>query len=73
MADADIRDQLLKATAALSSELTRATERLAGEMDRAVTALRGDKLDKAAIATALTDMASRLSGDGRAGKGTVKA
>lgn len=64
-ADAELRDQLLKQSAALSGELTRTAERLSGELDRTSAALRTEKLDTAALAAALTDMAARLTGTAR--------
>jgi uncharacterized membrane-anchored protein YhcB (DUF1043 family) len=72
-ADADLRDQLMKATAALSAEMARTAERLTNDLERAATALRSDKLDTAALASALTNMAAGLTGPGRAtGKGTPR-
>jgi hypothetical protein len=74
LADADLRDQLFKQSAALSSELARTADRLSTELDRVGTTLRTEKLDTAALSAALTDMASRLNGNGRtAGKGAAKA
>jgi hypothetical protein len=72
-ADADLRDQLLKASTALSTDLARINERLSTEIDRTTTALRNEKLDTAAFASALTEVATRLAGNGRgAPKGTSK-
>lgn len=64
-ADAELRDQLLKQSAALSGELARTAERLSGELERTATALRTEKLDTAALSAALTDMAVRLTGPAR--------
>ena len=70
LADAELRDQLIKQGAALSAELSRTAQKLSAELDRSATALRTEKLDTAALTTALTEMASRLTGNGRAtGKG----
>jgi hypothetical protein len=64
-ADSEVRDQLLKQSAAFSAELARTSERLTTELDRAESALRADKVDISALAGSLTDMAARLTGGGR--------
>jgi len=72
-ADAEVRDQLMKQSAAFSAELTRTAERLTSELDRAASALRADKVDTTTLAGTLTEMAARLTGGGRApGKGSTK-
>ena len=74
LADAELRDQLVKQSAALSAELSRTGERVTSQLDRAATALRNEKLDTATLATALTEMAARLSGNGRpAAKGSSRS
>ena len=65
-ADADVRDQLMQQSAALTSELARTAERLTNELDRAASSLRADKVDTTTLASTLTEMAARLTGDGRA-------
>lgn len=65
IADAELRDHLLKQGAAFSGELARTSERLSTELDRIATALQAEKLDTAALATGLTDLAGRLTGAGR--------
>ena len=73
-ADAEVRDQLLKQSAAFSAELARTAERLTSELDRAASALRADKVDTTTLAGTLTEMAARLTGSGRVpGKGSTKA
>ncbi len=67
-ADAELRDQLLKQGAALSAELARVADRFAAELDRRASALQDQKLDTAVMATALTEMAARLTGNGRPAK-----
>lgn len=62
IADAELRDHLLKQGAAFSSELARTAERLSAELDRIGTALQTDKLDTAALASGLTDLVGRLTG-----------
>lgn len=70
IADAELRDQYLKQSAAFSAELARVGERLSTELERSATALQTEKLDIAALAGGLTDLAARLTGGGRsAGKG----
>jgi methyl-accepting chemotaxis protein len=74
LADAELRDQLIKQGAALSAELSRTAQKISAELDRSATALRTEKLDTAALASALTDMASKLTGNHRAsGKGHPRA
>ena len=73
-ADAEVRDQLMKHSAAFSAELTRTAERLTSELDRAASSLRADKVDTTTLAGTLTEMAARLTGGGRApGKGSTKS
>jgi len=73
-ADAEVRDQLMKHSAAFSAELTRTAERLTSELDRAASSLRADKVDTTTLAGTLTEMAARLTGGGRApGKGGPKS
>ena len=73
-ADAEVRDQIVKHSAALSAELARTAERLTSELDRAASQLRADKVDTTTLAGTLTEMAARLTGGGRApGKGSTKS
>ncbi|HMA23274.1 MAG TPA: hypothetical protein VKP00_04755, partial [Gemmatimonadaceae bacterium] len=73
-ADAEVRDQLMKHSAAFSAELARTAERLTSELDRAASSLRADKVDTTTLAGTLTEMAARLTGGGRApGKGSSKS
>ena len=62
LADAELRDHLVKQAAAFSSELGRASERISSELDRITTALQSEKLDSAALVAGLTDLAGKLSG-----------
>ncbi len=62
IADAELRDHLLKQGAAFSGELARTSERFSTEVDRIATALQTEKLDTAALVTGLTDLAGRLTG-----------
>ena len=65
LADAELRDHLLKQSAAFSGELARTAERLSGELDRIATGLQSEKLDSAALVAGLTDLAGKLAGGGR--------
>jgi|SRR5687768_2708699 len=59
-ADAELRDHLLKQSASLSSDLKATSEKLSSELDRITTRLQTEKLDAAALASGLTDLAGRL-------------
>ena len=73
-ADAEVRDQLMKQSAAFSAELSHTAERLTSELDRAAASLRADKVDTTTLASTLTEMAARLTGGGRPqGKGSGKS
>ena len=62
MADAVLRDQLLLQAKAASDEVARLGERLTAELQRSHEELASTKADRAALASLLTDMASRLGG-----------
>jgi len=62
LADAELRDHLVKQATAFSSELARTSERISGELDRITTALQAEKLDSAALVAGLTDLAGKLTG-----------
>jgi hypothetical protein len=62
LADAELRDHLVKQSATFSNDLARTSERISGELDRITTALQNEKLDSAAIVAGLTDLAGKLSG-----------
>jgi hypothetical protein len=65
MADADLRDQLLQHSSAITSEIARLSERLSTELDRSVKQLDGVKLDTSLLASLLGEVATRLGGNGR--------
>jgi len=65
LADAELRDHLVKQAATFSSDLARTSDRISGEFDRITTALQNEKLDSAAIVAGLTDLAGKLSGAAR--------
>lgn len=65
LADADLRDQVLTQTAALSAEFNRVAERITGELDRRASALASEKVDTTALVGLLNDLAARLGGNGR--------
>ena len=62
LADADLRDNLVKQGAALAHDLSRTSDRLASELDRITTQLQTDKLDATALVAGLTELAGRLGG-----------
>ena len=62
LADAELRDHLMKQGSAFTAELSRTSDRLAAELDRISTTLKSEKLDSAALITGLTDLAGRLGG-----------
>jgi hypothetical protein len=62
LADADLRDNLVKQGAALSADLSKTSDRLASQLDRITSQLQADKLDSSALVTGLTDLAARLGG-----------
>jgi hypothetical protein len=68
LADAELRDHLLKQGAALSADLTRTSEKLSSELDRITSQLQADKLDSSALVAGLTDLAGRLGGSAPPGK-----
>ncbi len=65
LADAELRDHLVKNAAAFSSELARTGERITDELQRITTQLQSEKLDSAALAAGLTDLAAKLTGGGQ--------
>ena len=60
LADAELRDHLLKQGAALSADLARTSEKLSSDLDRITTQLQSDKLDSSQLAAGLTELAGRL-------------
>ena len=73
LADAELRDHLVKNAAAFSSELARTSERITSELQRITTQLQSEKLDSAAIAAGLTDLAAKLTGGQTSGKKSPRA
>ena len=68
LADAELRDHLLKQGASLSSDLSRASDKLSSELDRITSQLQADKLDSSALVAGLTDLAGKLGGSAPTGK-----
>ena len=62
LADAELRDHLLKQGASFSNDLNRTSERLSSELDRITSQLQSDKLDSSAIVAGLTELAGKLGG-----------
>lgn len=65
LADAEIRDQILQQSRAITAEIERLSQRVSADLNREVTSLRTDKADVAAMAGIFSDMAARLTGDSR--------
>ena len=63
-ADAELRDHLVRQSAAQTADLTRTAERLSNQLDALSTRLTADKLDTSALASGLTDLVSRLTSTG---------
>jgi hypothetical protein len=59
-ADAELRDHLLKQSAALSTEIATTSKRLSAELDRITGDLQNEKMDATALAAGLTDLAGRI-------------
>jgi DNA anti-recombination protein RmuC len=70
MADAEIRDQIMQQSRAITAEIERLSQRVSTDLNREVTALRTDKTDVSAIVSVFSEMATRLGGDQR---GATKA
>ena len=70
MADAEIRDQIMQQSRAITAEIERLSQRVSSDLNREVTALRTDKTDVSAIVSVFSEMATRLGGDPR---GVAKA
>ena len=65
LADAEIRDQILQQSRAITAEIERLSQRVSADLNREVSSLRNDKTDVSAIVSVFSDMATRLSGDSR--------
>ena len=66
-ADADLRDQLLRQSAAQAAERARTAERLARQLDDVASSLGAEKVDTLRLASGLTELVNRLTGgDGAA-------
>lgn len=63
-ADAELRDHLVKQGLSLSADIAKTAERLSSEIDGVASTLKTEKLDSAALAAGLTDLAARLAGNG---------
>jgi hypothetical protein len=61
-ADAELRDHLVRQSAAQSADLARTADRLTQQFDVVATKLQSEKLDTSALASGLTDLVSRLTG-----------
>jgi hypothetical protein len=62
-ADAELRDHLVRQSAAQTADLARTADRLAQQLDLVATRLQSEKLDTSALASGFTELVSRLTGD----------
>jgi hypothetical protein len=62
LADADLRDSMMKQGAALTADLARTSDRIGSELDRITSQLQAEKLDSSTLVAGLTDLAARLGG-----------
>ena len=60
-ADAELRDHLVRQSAAQSADLARTADRLAQQFDLVATRLQSEKLDTSALASGFTDLVGRLT------------
>ena len=63
-ADAELRDHLLRQSAAQTADLAKTAERLTRKLDDVATTLQTEKVDISSLASGLTDLASRLTSSG---------
>lgn len=63
-ADAELRDHLLRQSAAQTADLAKTAERLTRKLDDVATTLQTEKVDISSLAAGLTDLASRLTSSG---------
>jgi hypothetical protein len=69
----DLRQQLLEQSRQLSDEMEKGRQQVAAALESAVNELRGDKVDRAALANFLTEMAMRLTDEFRLPGGDLSA
>jgi predicted nucleic acid-binding Zn-ribbon protein len=65
LSDAEIRDQILQQSRAITAEIERLSQRVTTDLNREVASLRNDKTDVSAIVSVFSDMATRLAGESR--------
>lgn len=63
-ADAELRDHLVRQSAAQSADLARTAERLSDQLEAVSAKLQAEKLDTSALSAGLTDFVSRLTSNG---------
>jgi uncharacterized phage infection (PIP) family protein YhgE len=63
-ADAELRDHLVRQSAAQAADLARTAERLSNQLEQVSTKLQNEKLDTSALSSGLTDFVSRLTSNG---------
>ena len=62
LADAELRDHLMKQSASLSNDIARTSDKLTSELTRITAQLQSDKLDTSSLVAGLTDLAGKLGG-----------
>jgi len=72
LADAELRDQILAHSAALSADLAQLGAKMSAELDRAVEQLDGDKLDTSRLAGLIGQLAVELGDPPRTAKGPTR-
>jgi len=72
LADAELRDHLMRQSAALTSDINRTSERITSELSRITNQLQSDKLDASLISQGLTELAAKLV-PSQAGKKQARA
>jgi hypothetical protein len=65
LADAEIRDQILQQSRAITAEIERLSQRVTADLNREVASLRNDKTDVSALVSVFNDMATRIAGESR--------
>ena len=63
-ADAELRDHLLRQSAAQTADLAKTAERLTRQLDDVAITLTTEKVDISSLASGLSDLASRLTSSG---------
>lgn len=73
MADAEIRDQILQHSLAITAEIERLSQRVSADLNREVSSLRNDKTDRSVLVSFFSEMATRLSDEPRPSAKTARS